>query len=79
MALPFTIVAVGLAWNLALRPLAPAGAPERPWLARVAISGALVGSLYAINAWDFPTFLLLVAVATWVGAGASRSRAWSVN
>jgi YYY domain-containing protein len=78
MALPFTIVAVGLAWNLALRALAPAGAPEPGWLARVAVSGALVGSLYAINAWDLPTFLLLAAVGAWVGAGASLTRAWKL-
>src|SRR5215213_7545124 len=74
-ALPFTIVALGLAWNLALRALAPAGAPDRGWLARVGVSGALVGSLYAINAWDLPTFLLLIAVGAWVGAGASPTRA----
>jgi YYY domain-containing protein len=78
MALPFTIVAVGLAWNLALRALATAGAPEPGRLARVAVSGALVGSLYAINAWDLPTFLLLAAVGAWVGAGASPTRAWKL-
>jgi YYY domain-containing protein len=78
MALPFTIVAVGLAWNLALRALAPAAAPERGWLVRVAVSGALVGSLYAINAWDLPTFLLLVAVGAWVGAGLRCARAWKL-
>ena len=43
------------------------------------ISGALVGSLYAINAWDLPTFLLLVAVGAWIGAGASLSRAWKLE
>jgi YYY domain-containing protein len=79
MALPFTIVAVGLAWNLALRALEPADASERGWMTRVAISGALVGSLYAINAWDLPTFLLLVAVGAWVGAGPSLTRAWNLN
>jgi YYY domain-containing protein len=79
MALPFTIVAVGLAWNLALRALEPAGASERGWMTRVGISGALVGSLYAINAWDLPTFLLLVAVGAWIGAGTSLTRARNVN
>jgi YYY domain-containing protein len=74
MALPITIVAVCLAWNLALRVLEPGRASERAWAARVAISGALVGSLYAINAWDLPTFLLLLAVGAWIGAGASFIR-----
>jgi YYY domain-containing protein len=78
MALPFTVVAVGLAWNLTLhlRARNPGGAAERRWLARIGISGAVVGSLYAINAWDLPTFLLLVAIGVWIGAGASLSRAW---
>src|SRR5215216_1854733 len=79
MALPFTIVAVGLALNLALRALKPGGAGERGWLARVAISGTIVGSLYAVNAWDLPTFLLLVAVGAWIGAGASLSRVWTLR
>ena len=78
MALPFTIVAVGLAWNLALPAREPADAPERGWMTRVGVSGALAGSLYAINAWDLPTFLLLVAVGAWVGAGASLTRARSL-
>jgi YYY domain-containing protein len=76
MALPFTVVAVGLAWNLALRARDPSGAGERGWLRRVAIGGAFVGSLYALNAWDLPTFLLLVAIGVWIGAGASLGRAW---
>ena len=76
MALPFTIVVVGLAWNLALRTGDPNSASERGWLVRVGMSGALVGSLYALNAWDLPTFLLLVAIGVWTGAGATISRAW---
>jgi YYY domain-containing protein len=75
MALPFTVIAVGLAWNLALQ-ARDAGDAESRWLARVALSGAFVGSLYSLNAWDLPTFLLLVAIGVWIGAGASLSRAW---
>jgi YYY domain-containing protein len=79
MALPYTIVAIGLALNVALRAFGAGGVGERGWMARVAISGALVGSLYAINAWDLPTFLLLVAVGAWIGAGASLTRAWNLR
>jgi YYY domain-containing protein len=75
MALPFTVVAVGLAWNLALR-ARNADDRERSWLARVGITGAFVGSLYALNAWDLPTFLLIVAIGAWAGAGAQLSRGW---
>jgi YYY domain-containing protein len=76
IALPFTVVAVGLAWNLALPVRDPGDAGGRGWLARLAVSGAFVGSLYAFNAWDLPTFLLLVTIGVWTGAGASLSRAW---
>jgi YYY domain-containing protein len=78
MALPFTVVAVGLAWNLALQARArdPGGPGGRGWLVRVAISGAFVGSLYTLNAWDLPTFLLLAVIGVWTGAGALWDRAW---
>jgi YYY domain-containing protein len=78
MALPFTVVAVGLAWNLALQARArdPGGHSERGWLARVAVSGAFAGSLYTLNAWDLPTFLLLAVFGVWTGAGALWDRAW---
>src|SRR5215211_2610770 len=79
MALPYTIVAIGLALNVALRAFDAGGVGERGWMTRVAISGALVGSLYAINAWDLPTFLLLVAIGAWIGAGASLTRAWNLR
>ena len=79
MALPYTIVAIGLALNVALRAFDAGGVCERGWMTRVAISGALVGSLYAINAWDLPTFLLLVAIGAWIGAGASLTRAWNLR
>ncbi len=77
MALPFTVVAVGLAWNLARQVQArDASDADRGWLARVGISGAFAGSLYALNAWDLPAFLLIVAIGVWCGAGDSLSRAW---
>ena len=76
MALPYTLVAIGLAWNLALVCEKSEGTLPSSWLIRVAVSGLVVGSLYALNAWDFPTYLLLVAVSVWMGAGARSIRAW---
>jgi YYY domain-containing protein len=76
MALPYTLVAIGLAWNLALVCEKSEGALPFSWLIRVAIGGLIVGSLYALNAWDFPTYLLLVAVSVWMGAGAKNIHAW---
>ena len=68
MALPYTLVALALAWNAALPATQPVHSSDRPWLMRVAISGAIVGSLWALNTWDYPTFLLLFVIGVWAGA-----------
>lgn len=78
MALPVTLAVVALAWNLACRGEAFAAGGQSSWLVRAAISGALLGSLYAMNAWDFPTFLLVAAVAGWWGFRTSPRRTWIV-
>ncbi|MEJ5343642.1 MAG: DUF2298 domain-containing protein [Chloroflexus sp.] len=55
MALPFTTLAIGLA--LAVATLS--GGAQRPdWFTRIG-HGIILGSLYAINSWDLPTYLLL--------------------
>ncbi|NTV64190.1 MAG: hypothetical protein HGA65_11725, partial [Oscillochloris sp.] len=62
MSLPFTLLALALG----LTTLASASvAPTRlsrwaEWL----VSGLILGSLYAINSWDLPTYLLLYIGAT---------------
>lgn len=81
MALPWVLTALLLAFNLlALAPPAmwrlvrgavagaapPAVVPSTRWWSTVALSGALIGSLYALNSWDLPTYLLIAAVAVWV-------------
>ena len=66
MALSFTLLASSLAvaWLLAWsRP------PDRgwsPWIV-VGLSGWLLGALYAINSWDFPSFLVLTALGGLAG------------
>lgn len=66
MALPFTLLATSVAiawfvnWSRARRAL-------RRDLAVAVISGWLLGALYVINSWDFPTFLVLVTIAATVG------------
>ncbi|MCC7023777.1 MAG: hypothetical protein IT338_13205 [Thermomicrobiales bacterium] len=67
MALPFTLVAIALAWNLARQCAAESRAIPAGLLARVAATGAVAGALYATNAWDFPTFLLIAAIGLWAG------------
>ena len=66
MALPFTLLATSLAvawfvnWSRLSR-LKPGD------LAVAAITGWVLGSLYVINSWDFPSFLVLTVIAAAVG------------
>ncbi|MCY3784701.1 MAG: DUF2298 domain-containing protein [Chloroflexi bacterium] len=77
MALPFTVVAAGLALQGVAawwRPGAVRG--WTPW-AGTLLAGLVVGGLYGLNAWDLPTYLVLVIgaalLAHLAGPGA---RAW---
>ena len=74
MALPVTLVAVSLAvqWVVAGSHPKPDSLAER--LARGALTGLVLGSLYALNAWDAPTFAGLVLVGGVVAAWRERSR-----
>ncbi len=82
MVIPFVLMALGLAANLlwGLVPAVRARRVEEPAgtdgsfpplgaaiLGRVAATGALIGSLYALNSWDLPTYGLVVAIALLVG------------
>ena len=74
MALPVTLVAVSLAvqWVVAGSQPQPDSLAER--LARGALTGLLLGGLYALNAWDAPTFAGLVLAGGVVIAWRKRSR-----
>jgi YYY domain-containing protein len=72
MALPYTIVALALTLNLATR-IVSAETSSIAWWMRVAISGAVIGALYPLNAWDYPTFLLIAAIAAGIGRPARRT------
>ena len=69
IALPYSLVAIGLAWNLwRMGGGTGTGRLLTRW-GRIALSGAVAGALFPLNAWDFPTYLLLMAVAVLVGLG----------
>jgi YYY domain-containing protein len=74
MALPYTIAAIALAWNLADRRAASPEPANLLWNARIALTGVIVGALYALNAWDLPTFLLICVAASVIGSGLGPSR-----
>ena len=63
--IPFTLLVVGLALSL-LVGIARSG--QGWWLAATTTAAAIaVGSLWAINSWDYPTYLLLVAALIGLG------------
>lgn len=66
LALAFTIVALGLAFNLFLEPEGQGlQAFGRGWRLplTLGVSALVIGSLFAMNGWDYPTYLALVLVA----------------
>lgn len=66
LALPFTLVAIYLAYALwAL--LSTATAATGPLMIRIAVCGGIAGSLYMLNSWDFPTYLLVTGAGAWFG------------
>jgi YYY domain-containing protein len=66
MALPFGLLAIALAMATVARPAAPMyGSGKLGW-AELLLSGLILGSLYAINSWDLPTYGLLFAAALWL-------------
>jgi YYY domain-containing protein len=82
MALPFTLLALGLAAAIATR---RAFGPEREGgyaeVARLVVLGLTVGALRVLNTWDYPTYLIIaagsVALAELLShGGVALSMAW---
>ena len=76
MAMPFALLSLGLALNLALRIKEGVGIASR--VACLLALALAVGSLRAINTWDFPTYLAFGALAVLIGEYAGSSRRISV-
>jgi len=74
LALPYTLIvlALALAWARG------AGRREggRPRVLSLLIGGLVVGSLRAVNTWDYPTYLLVGLFGLLLGVGLSRRRVW---
>ena len=73
IAIPFTLLAVGLSLSLVLA----SGESMFRWRTVVLPLGALaltIGALWAINSWDYPTYLALGVVAVLIAAYVSRQR-----
>ncbi len=63
MSLPFTLLALALALATLVRADTPALTRGPTGWTELTVSGVILGSLYAINSWDLPTYLLLYAGA----------------
>ncbi|MCU0494706.1 MAG: DUF2298 domain-containing protein, partial [Chloroflexaceae bacterium] len=63
MSLPFVLLALALALNTLVRPAAPTFTLNRAGWMELLLTGLLLGSLYTINSWDLPTYILLYAGA----------------
>ena len=64
IAIPFTLLALGLAFSL----LVGLRTAHRWWLISTTTALAVVvGSLWAINSWDYPTYVLLTLLLIGVG------------
>ena len=66
LALPFTLLALQVAFSWWLRPPTPrwsAWRRDRAEVGRLLVGAGLIGALYSLNSWDFPTYFVLAAVA----------------
>lgn len=66
LALPFTLLAFQVAFSWWLHPPVPrwsAWRRDRAEVGRLLVGAGLIGALYSLNSWDFPTYFVLAAVA----------------
>ena len=77
MTMPFAILALGLGFSLVVGLNRVSLRAAWPW-AVVAMLALAVGSLWAINSWEYPAYALLmlgcVAGAAWITPGTLRTR-----
>jgi YYY domain-containing protein len=74
LALPFTAVALAFALQVVL--VGPRGDAVWRGVAEALAAGLALGALYAVNSWSYPVAagLLVLAIAIWLGDGASAGR-----
>ena len=66
LALPFTLLAIQVAFSWWLHPPTPRWSVwrrDRAEVGRLLVGAGLIGVLYSLNSWDFPTYFALAAVA----------------
>lgn len=58
LSLPWSLLALALALNVLARNVAPDFRTRGGWV-QLALTGIVLGGLYAINSWDLPAYLLI--------------------
>jgi YYY domain-containing protein len=74
LALPFTILALGMAWMLVNLAPDEGNRSVRAHWPRIVVAGGVTGALYAMNSWDYPAYLLLA-----IGGLAAGTSGWAVR
>ncbi|MBI2871773.1 MAG: glycosyltransferase family 39 protein [Chloroflexi bacterium] len=74
VAVPFTLLALGLALSFAIAPVQEERFPLLVRGVRLALLALAVGVLAPINTWDLPTYLALAVVAVGIGEVVRRPR-----
>jgi YYY domain-containing protein len=72
MALPFTIVCLTIAFGLWLRGREERDEDPLKEYGPLALAGVVIGSLYPLNSWDFPTYLAAAVTAILLAYGWRR-------
>jgi YYY domain-containing protein len=80
MALPFNLLALALVLATLTRPTLPSFTTSRTGWLELAFVGLILGSLYTINSWDLPTYVLLYVGALFLchvrAAGSLATTDW---
>lgn len=73
LALPYTVTALACAWLLATLEREDGLTLLGAHWPRLVLAGWITGALYAMNSWDYPTYLLVALLALVVGTRGHRS------
>ena len=80
MTMPFAVLALALGWALLIGLRNSSVRSWRPW-ATVVLMAVAVGSLWAINSWEYPAYALLMVAftsgAAWLTPGDVENSVWS--
>lgn len=72
MSLPFTLLALAMALAVVARDSGPQYAAGRRGWVELIVTGVVLGGLYVINSWDFPSYTLMFLLALLLRSGRTQ-------